>query len=45
LKKLGTFEETWIGFALAGYHHVELVGEFKQWSEEDYRRIMGAWRR
>jgi hydroxypyruvate isomerase len=41
LKKLGTFEENLDRIALAGYHHVELVGEFKQWSEEDYRRIMG----
>jgi len=40
LKKLGTFEENLERVALAGYHHVELVGEFKQWSEEDYRRIM-----
>jgi hydroxypyruvate isomerase len=41
LKKLGTFEENLDRVALAGYHHVELVGEFKKWSEEDYRRIMG----
>ena len=41
LKKLGTFEENLDRVALAGYHHVELVGEFKQWSEEDYQRIMG----
>jgi hydroxypyruvate isomerase len=41
LKKLGTFEENLDRVALAGYHHVELVGEFKLWSEEDYRRIMG----
>jgi hydroxypyruvate isomerase len=41
LKKLGTFEENLDRVAQAGYHHVELVGEFKQWSEEDYRRIMG----
>jgi hydroxypyruvate isomerase len=40
LKKLGTFEENLERVALAGYHHVELVGEFKQWSEEDYHRIM-----
>jgi hydroxypyruvate isomerase len=40
LKKLGTFEENLERVALAGYHHIELVGEFKQWSEEDYRRIM-----
>src|ERR1700761_5138612 len=41
LKKMGTFEENLDRVALAGYHHVELVGEFKQWSEEDYKRIMG----
>jgi hydroxypyruvate isomerase len=40
LKKLGTFEENLDRVAQAGYHHVELVGEFKTWSEEDYRRIL-----
>jgi hydroxypyruvate isomerase len=40
LKKFGTFEENLNRVALAGYHHVELVGEFKKWSEEDYRRIL-----
>jgi hydroxypyruvate isomerase len=40
LKKFGTFEENLERVAQAGYHHVELVGEFKQWSEEDYRRIL-----
>jgi hydroxypyruvate isomerase len=40
LKKLGTFEQNLDRVAEAGYHHVELVGEFKQWSEDDYRRIM-----
>jgi hydroxypyruvate isomerase len=40
LKKLGTFEENLDRVALAGYHHVELVGEFKTWSEDDYRRII-----
>jgi hydroxypyruvate isomerase len=40
LKKQGTFEENLNRVALAGYHHVELTGEFKQWSDEDYRRIM-----
>jgi hydroxypyruvate isomerase len=40
LKKLGTFEENLDRIALAGYHHVELVGEFKKWSEEDYVRIL-----
>jgi hydroxypyruvate isomerase len=40
LKKLGTFEENLERVAQAGYHHVELVGEFKQWSEADYVRIL-----
>jgi hydroxypyruvate isomerase len=40
LNKLGTFEENLDRVALAGYHHVELVGEFKKWSEDDYRRIL-----
>ena len=39
LKKLGTFDENLERVAQAGYHHVELVGEFKKWSEDDYRRI------
>jgi hydroxypyruvate isomerase len=41
LKKLGTFDENLDRVAQAGYHHVELVGEFKTWSDEDYRRILG----
>ncbi len=40
LNKLGTFEQNLDRVALAGYHHVELVGEFKKWSEEDYGRIL-----
>ena len=40
LNKLGTFEENLERVARAGYHHVELVGEFKKWSDDDYRRIM-----
>ena len=40
LKKLGTFEENLDRVALAGYHHVELVGEWKQWSDADYQRIL-----
>jgi hydroxypyruvate isomerase len=40
LKKLGTFEENLERVAQAGYSHVELTGEFKQWSEGDYRRIL-----
>ena len=41
LKKLGTFEENLDRVALAGYHHVELVGEFKTWSDADWDRIQG----
>ena len=40
LNKMGTFEENLERVAQAGYHHVELVGEFKKWSEDDYRRIL-----
>ena len=40
LNKYGTFEENLERVAQAGYHHVQLVGEFKEWSEADYRRIL-----
>ncbi len=40
LNKLGNFEQNLDRVAHAGYHHVELVGEFKKWSDDDYRRIM-----
>jgi hydroxypyruvate isomerase len=40
LRKMGTFEENLERVAQAGYHHVELVGEFKTWSEADYTRIL-----
>jgi hydroxypyruvate isomerase len=40
LNKFGTFEQNLERVAQAGYHHVELVGEFKKWSEDDYRRIL-----
>ncbi len=40
LKKLGTFEQNLDRIALAGFHHVELTGEFNSWSEEDYKRIL-----
>ena len=40
LKKLGSFEENLERVAQAGYSHVELVGEFKQWSEDDWRRTL-----
>ena len=40
LNKLGSFEENLERVAAAGYQHVELVGEFARWSEEDWRRIL-----
>jgi hydroxypyruvate isomerase len=40
LNKQGTFEENLERVAQAGYSHVQLTGQFKQWSEEDYRRIL-----
>src|SRR5580704_3930816 len=40
LKKIGSFEENLERVAKAGYGHVELVGEFAQWSAEDWTRIM-----
>jgi len=40
LNKLGSFEENLERVAAAGYKHVELVGEFGRWSEEDWRRIL-----
>jgi hydroxypyruvate isomerase len=40
LRALGSFEENLEKVAQAGYRHVELVGEFKKWSEEDTRRIL-----
>jgi hydroxypyruvate isomerase len=40
LNKRGSFEENLERVAQAGYRHVELVGEFARWSEEDWRRIL-----
>lgn len=40
LKKWGSFEENLERVAAAGYRHVELVGEFAQWSDADWRRIL-----
>ena len=40
LNKRGSFEENLERVAEAGYRHVELVGEFAKWSEEDWRRIL-----
>jgi hydroxypyruvate isomerase len=40
LRDRGSFEENLERVSRAGYHHVELVNEFKKWSEEDTRRIL-----
>jgi len=40
LNKFGTFEQSLELVAQAGYRQVELVGEFKKWSEDDYTRIL-----
>jgi hydroxypyruvate isomerase len=40
LKKLGSFEANLNRVSQAGYHHVELTGEYKQWSDDDYRRML-----
>jgi hydroxypyruvate isomerase len=40
LKNRGNFEENLERVAEAGYRHVELVGEFAKWSEEDWHRIL-----
>jgi hydroxypyruvate isomerase len=40
LNKRGSFEENLERVAEAGYRHVELVGEFTRWSEEDWQRIL-----
>ena len=45
LNKRGSFEENLERVAEAGYRHVELVGEFARWSEEDWRRILARMRR
>ncbi len=44
LNKWGSFEENLERVAQAGYRHVELVGEFARWSEEDWRRILARMR-
>jgi hydroxypyruvate isomerase len=44
LNKRGSFEENLERVAQAGYEHVELVGEFAQWSAEDWSRIMARMR-
>jgi hydroxypyruvate isomerase len=44
LNKRGSFDENLERVAEAGYRHVELVGEFTRWSEEDWQRILGRMR-
>ncbi len=41
LRDHGSFEENLDRVAQAGYHHVQLVNEFRKWSDEDTRRILG----
>ena len=40
LTRNNTFEQALDICAQAGYHQVELVGEFKKWSDNDYTRIL-----
>ncbi len=40
MKKMGTFEENLERVARAGYRHIELVDEFKQWSPEETHHIL-----
>ncbi len=40
LNKRGSFDENLERVAEAGYRHVELVGEFARWSDEDWHRIL-----
>jgi hydroxypyruvate isomerase len=41
LKKLGTFEQNLDKVALAGYHHIQMTGEYKTWSDDDYKHMLG----
>ena len=40
LNSHGTFEENLARVAEAGYRNVELVGEFRKWSDADWKRIL-----
>jgi hydroxypyruvate isomerase len=40
LRQRGSFEENLARVAEAGYRHIELIGEFAKWSEEDWKRIL-----
>jgi hydroxypyruvate isomerase len=44
LNRRGSFEENLERVAEAGYRHVELVGEFARWSDDDWRRISARMR-
>src|ERR1700679_636498 len=44
LKQQGIFEEDLERVAQAGSSHVDLTGEFKQWSDDDWRRILARMR-
>jgi len=44
LKSRGTFEENLEQVAAAGYSHVQLTGEFKQWSQDNWRRTLARMR-
>jgi hydroxypyruvate isomerase len=41
LNSRGSFDENLERVAQAGYHHVQLVGEFKKWSDADWTRMLG----
>jgi hydroxypyruvate isomerase len=40
LRKRGTFEQNLEAVAKAGYKHIELIGEFWQWTDADRERYM-----
>lgn len=40
LKQHGAFEQNLEQVAAAGFSHVELVGEFSKWSDDDWQRIL-----
>lgn len=40
LRKRGSFEQNLENVAKAGYRHIELIGEFWQWSDADRERYM-----
>ncbi len=40
LRKRGTFEQNLETVAKAGFRHIEMIGEFWQWSDADRERYM-----